>query len=130
MPYIGMFLLSLLISPVSDYFVNSGRITIGTGRKIFNTIGHWIPAACFVGLGFVTREHTESAVALLVVCVTVNSGIIAGFHINNLDISPNFAGTLMGITNTLANLVSIVAPLYVGYIVTDNVSGLIRLQIC
>lgn len=122
MPYIGMFLLSLMISPVSDYFVNNGRITIGTGRKLFNTIGHWIPAACFVGLGFVTKEHSEIVVALLVVCVGVNSGIIAGFHINHLDISPNFAGTLMGMTNTLANLVSICAPLYVGYIVTDNVS--------
>lgn len=38
---------------------------------------------------------------------------------NHIDIAPNFAGTLMGITNGLANIMSIIAPLLVGFIVTD-----------
>lgn len=39
---------------------------------------------------------------------------------NHIDIAPNFAGTLMGLTNCAANIMSIIAPLLVGYIVTDE----------
>lgn len=37
-----------------------------------------------------------------------------------MDLSPNFAGTLMGITNFFANIVSIMAPLLVGFVVDDE----------
>lgn len=34
--------------------------------------------------------------------------------------SPNFAGSLMGLTNTLANIMSILGPITVGYILTET----------
>lgn len=52
-----------------------------------------------------------------------------GFHIllqvNHIDLTPNFAGTLMGITNCTANCMSILAPLVVGFIVSDEVRFLV-----
>lgn len=39
---------------------------------------------------------------------------------NHIDISPNYAGTLMGLTNGAANIMSIIAPLLVGFIVHDQ----------
>lgn len=39
---------------------------------------------------------------------------------NHIDIAPNFAGTLMGITNCAANIMSIIAPLLVGFVVYDQ----------
>lgn len=38
---------------------------------------------------------------------------------NHIDIAPNFAGILMGITNAAANVCSIVAPLFVGFIINN-----------
>lgn len=41
---------------------------------------------------------------------------------NHIDLAPNYAGTLMGITNCCANIMSIIAPLVVGLIVKEEVS--------
>lgn len=41
-------------------------------------------------------------------------------QVNHIDIAPNFAGTLMGLTNAAANVMSIIAPLLVGFIVKDE----------
>ena len=38
-----------------------------------------------------------------------------------MDLSPNFAGSLMGITNTVANICSILAPLIASIIIKDTV---------
>ena len=40
-----------------------------------------------------------------------------------MDLSPNYAGTLMGITNTMANIAGFVAPYVVGSIIEGNVSS-------
>ncbi|KAJ6642400.1 putative inorganic phosphate cotransporter, partial [Pseudolycoriella hygida] len=42
------------------------------------------------------------------------------FQVNHIDLAPNFAGTLMGVANAVANIFSIIAPLIVGLIVTDE----------
>lgn len=59
--------------------------------------------------------------ALLIVAVGFNSAIYCGFNINHIDLSPNHAGTLMGITNGISNICSFVAPLVVHFIVIDEV---------
>lgn len=61
------------------------------------------------------------AVALLTVSVALNAGVYMGFLTNHLDLSPNFAGLLMGITNGLANITSILGPMITGFIVSDEV---------
>lgn len=37
-----------------------------------------------------------------------------------MDLSPNYAGTLLGITSACGNVMSIIAPIFVGHIVTDK----------
>lgn len=41
---------------------------------------------------------------------------------NHVDISPNWAGILMGITNTFANLTGFAAPYVAGLLINDDVS--------
>ena len=43
------------------------------------------------------------------------------FQSNHMDLSPNYAGTLMGITNTMANIAGFVTPYVVGSIIEGNV---------
>lgn len=45
-----------------------------------------------------------------------------GFNVNHLDLSPNFARILMGLTNGSANVTSILGPLFVGYVVNNEVN--------
>lgn len=74
-----------------------------------------------IALGYVTKEHATLAVILLTLTVGISAATYLGFQVNHIDLSPNFAGVLMGITNCCANIMSIIAPLIVGFIVNDEV---------
>ena len=103
------------------------------------TIGQMVPAIGLVWLSFVGCDRTMAAVAL---CLSVggNGAIYSGYIVsylfvqkieevvndenlqsNHMDLSPNYAGTLMGITNTMANIAGFVAPYVVGSIIEGNV---------
>jgi hypothetical protein len=41
---------------------------------------------------------------------------------NQMELTPNYAGTLRGFTNTFGNITGFVAPLIAGAITTNNVS--------
>ena len=45
----------------------------------------------------------------------------AGFSINHLDIAPQYAAILMGISNTIGTIPGIVSPVITGFIVQDGV---------
>nr|XP_027225767.1 putative inorganic phosphate cotransporter [Penaeus vannamei] len=55
-----------------------------------------------------------ATIAILFVAVTLQGGIYTGFMVNHVDIAPNFAGTLFGITNAAATIPGWVAPMTVG----------------
>lgn len=120
LPYLAMCLLSYVFIFISDYINKRNCLSLSMSRKVFNTIGHWIPMVALIALGYVTAEHTKLAIALLTIAVGVNAATYLGFQVNHIDLSPNFAGALMGITNCAANIMSIIAPLTVGVVVTEE----------
>lgn len=86
--------------------------------------GQWGPGLALLGLNFISIEDSTAAVALLTVAVGLNGAVYVGFQVNHIDLSPNYAGIMMGITNCMANIMSIIAPMLVGLIVTNEVSFL------
>ncbi len=80
-----------------------------------------MPAASLFALTFVGC-HVEAVVLLLCVTVGVNGFNYSGFSSNHIDIASNYSGTLMGITNTLGNLMGFLAPMVVSAIVEGHVS--------
>ncbi|XP_050679097.1 putative inorganic phosphate cotransporter isoform X3 [Leptidea sinapis] len=123
LPYAAMFILSFIFSWASDFLVNRNMLTRGTARKVFNTIGFWGPAAALVALSYIPAGHISLAVAMLTVTVGLNGAHYSGFLISHIDLSPNFASTLMGFTNAFGNVFSIMAPLSVSLVVKDETSG-------
>lgn len=119
LPYLVMWILSMVFSPISDFLINRQYLSRVTGRKLFNTIGLWIPMGALLGLAFVPKGHVDLAVALLTMAVGINAATYLGFQVNHIDLAPNHAGTMMGITNCAANIMSIIAPLLVGLVLTD-----------
>ncbi|XP_058803237.1 putative inorganic phosphate cotransporter isoform X2 [Phymastichus coffea] len=119
LPYLAMWLLSFPASWLSDYALRRG-VTRGVIRKISNTIAHWGPALALIALCFVSANNQILPVVLLIIAVGLNAGSLCGFQINHIDLSPNFAGTMMSITNCIASIIAIIAPIIVGYIVTDQ----------
>lgn len=96
-------------------------LTVGGARKLFNTIGLLGSTVPLVALGFVSPNNILQAVILLICSVGVTAACMSGWSINHIDLSPNHAGTLMGITNGVAHIPAIVAPLLVQIFVKDQV---------
>ena len=43
------------------------------------------------------------------------------YQMNQMELSPNYSGTLRGFSNTFGNITGFVAPLVAGAIITNNV---------
>lgn len=54
------------------------------------------------------------AVVLMTIAVTFIGGMYSGFLANHIDIAPNFAGTLVALTNVFATIPGFVIPIVVG----------------
>lgn len=124
MPYLIMWILIIVFSWISDYINLYGLMSNTNQKKMWNSIAHWGGALALLALCLDTS--TTVAIILLATALGLNSGVITGFMSNHMDLAPNFAGTLMGITNSISNVTSILGPLLVGFIVTDNVRLIIE----
>ncbi|XP_045772828.1 putative inorganic phosphate cotransporter [Maniola jurtina] len=123
LPYVAMYILSFVFSWCAEFIVNRNICTLATCRKIFNTIAFWGPAASLLALSYIPAGHLSLAVVMLTLTVGLNGAHYVGFLISHIDLSPNFASTLMGITNGFGNIFSILAPLSVSFVVTDETSA-------
>ncbi|XP_063826136.1 putative inorganic phosphate cotransporter [Ostrinia nubilalis] len=120
LPYLTMYLLSFPLGYLVDLIQKKKWLSITACRKISNTIGHWGPAVALIGLTYAPAGDATTAVIILCVVVGLNAGQYTGYLLVHIDMAPNFGGTLMGITNCIANFVSILAPLVAGLILTDQ----------
>ena len=153
LPYICLFVVSNLWSPIVDRLRRSGYGSTGFWRKFSQGFGHLVAAAALIACGYPPssgREgHSgsgldiESAITdssdsgsilhmdsrdyyvVILLCIAVGaSGFpMAGFNVNHLDIAPQYAGVLMGITNTAATIPGFVAPALTGAIASADVSS-------
>ena len=110
----------MLISHVADWMISSGRFSHTITRKIINSIGQFGPAIALLGASY-TGCDPWLTVTILTIGMGLNGGIYSGFKVNHLDISPRFAGIMMSITNCLANLAGLLAPITAGYIILGRV---------
>ena len=62
--------------------------------------------------------------ALLCITVGFNGFQFNSVNCNHIDIAPNFAGTLMGITNMSANTAGFLAPMVISFIIEDHVRNI------
>ncbi|XP_067632685.1 putative inorganic phosphate cotransporter isoform X2 [Eurosta solidaginis] len=118
-PYLVSLVLTFLFCVLADFLIRRGYTSIDTSRKLFNTIGFWVPVVPLILLGYMSPDQSLLAVILLVIAVSSNTAGSLGFLTNHIDLAPNFAGILMGLCNCSANIMGFLAPLTVGFIVTE-----------
>ncbi|XP_050545593.1 putative inorganic phosphate cotransporter isoform X1 [Daktulosphaira vitifoliae] len=116
LPYLAMWLFSMVASHIADMMISSNKFSHTITRKIVNSIGQFGPAIALIAASY-TGCDPYLTVAILTVGVGLNGAIYSGFKVNHLDISPRFAGILMSLTNCLANLAGLLAPIVAGYVI-------------
>ena len=73
------------------------------------------PAAALIAIGYINEPM--SVVALLTATVGFSGFGSAGYGASFLDVSPQYSGIILAISNTLATIPGIVAPIAIGDIV-------------
>ncbi|XP_047031795.1 sialin [Helicoverpa zea] len=119
MPFLSLWFFSMVLSRTLDWLRGKSIITTTTARKIGTICASLVPGGCLLAICYIGCSRA-AAVALMAVAVTSIAGMFCGFLSNHIDISPNFAGTLMAITNTVATVPGIVVPIFVGYVTHGN----------
>jgi nitrate/nitrite transporter NarK len=66
--------------------------------------------------------HRYFVIVLLCATLGINGSNFSALTCNQLDIAPKFAGTLMGITNSVGNIMGFLAPQISGAILNGHVS--------
>ncbi|CAH1154511.1 unnamed protein product [Phaedon cochleariae] len=120
LPYLSQLATSPLFSCISDALINRAVFNVATMRKIMTVLGLFVPAIALVLVANIRTDQSGSAVALLVAAVAFNSACMSGFIVNHMDLSPNHAGILMGISNTVSHCCAILALLFAQFVVTDE----------
>jgi len=106
-----------LIAPVygmlADWLRSPGRLSTTVVRKTFCVVGFALRGCLLIVIGYIGCDRTL-AVATLFAIVTCGNLALTTVVVNQLDLAPLHAGKIMGLTNTVAILAAIVAPLAVG----------------
>ncbi|XP_032789939.2 putative inorganic phosphate cotransporter isoform X2 [Daphnia magna] len=112
LPWLLMWIFSLVVAKISDVVVRRDWISVNTTRKMFNTIAFCGPALCLTIVSFIGCDRYWT-LAILTLAVSLLGASYSGILINHLDLAPNFAGTLYGLVAGLACISSWLAPLVV-----------------
>ncbi|GFY47713.1 hypothetical protein TNIN_205181 [Trichonephila inaurata madagascariensis] len=119
LPYLLQAIVSWIISYIADGLRQRKRFSISTIRKVSNSIGFFGPAICLVGVILVGCDYIWSVV-FLTLAMGFNGCTYSGYMVTHVDMSPEFAGTLMGMTNAFATLAGFLAPKAVGKLTENN----------
>ncbi|EDW03320.1 sialin [Drosophila grimshawi] len=119
LPYFPMIIFSIILGKILDTLQSKGKVTTTCARKTATSICTIIPGICLLILCYIGCRHYE-AVFVMSVGIVAMGAMFSGFLSNHIDIAPNFAGTLVALTNTAATLPGIIVPLFVGFVTHGN----------
>ena len=113
LPYVAKWLLTTAGGQLADCLRARHLLRTGTVRKLFCATGLLIPGIFLTAVGFLGCNRI--LIVFAVVISVGSSGLaVSGFSVNHLDLAPQYAGTLMGLTNTLATISGFLGPQVVG----------------
>ena len=113
LPYIVTWLIMMGGGFIADWLRAPHRLQTTTVRKLFCAAGLLIPGLFLIAIGFLGSNRIL-IVTVIVIAVGSSGLAVSGYGVNYLDLAPKYAGTLMGLGNTLATVPGILGPQVVG----------------
>ena len=140
--------MSIFYGWLADWLIRSKKLSLNATRKLLTCNSFLGNAACYVALAFTNCNKTLVIVWLCVSTLFMSSGyssffvrilftlflnkhfskLYCIFQLNFVELSPKYAGTLMGIGNTFGNFALILAPLTAGVLTNGMVRTIIILN--
>ncbi|CAG9812519.1 unnamed protein product [Phaedon cochleariae] len=118
LPYLVMWLVSMGSGWLCDWLVAEGYMRLTFARKFFTTIAATGPAIFIMAASYSGCDRVLT-VGMFTIAMGFMGTFYCGMKVNALDLSPNFAGTLMAIVNGIGAITGILTP-YVAGALTEN----------
>uniref|UniRef100_A0A1B6D0T1 Major facilitator superfamily (MFS) profile domain-containing protein n=1 Tax=Clastoptera arizonana TaxID=38151 RepID=A0A1B6D0T1_9HEMI len=117
-PYFVMWIFAIVSGGFVDYLVNHRHYSLTLVRKLFISVAASGPA-----VGILAATYSGCDRVLVATFFTVGMGLMGAFvpslKVNALDLSPNYAGTLMALVGGIGAISGIITPYLVG-VLTPN----------
>lgn len=119
LPPLGGMLVSGIAATMADHLISKGVDTTFV-RKLCQTIAFLSPATCM------TLASTDIGLSPWVTVLIITSGLalssfsLGGLYCTHQDISPKYAGILLGITNTAGAIPGILGVYLTGYLLDET----------
>ncbi|WP_373491351.1 ACS family MFS transporter [Parasphingorhabdus sp.] len=126
MPHIALFLFINISGVVADRLIGRG-MTITHVRKLMMLIGSGGSIAALLLVG--QADNAVTAITIMTIGSALGAFAVSGFFVNHMDIAPEHAGTLMGITNTAGTIPGIIGVLVSGWILDVTGSWALVFQV-
>ncbi|XP_045108565.1 putative inorganic phosphate cotransporter [Portunus trituberculatus] len=126
LPFLARYLGGVVFSSTGECLLARGKLTVITARRAFSVVAMIGPALMLLAVSF-SGCDPGLAVSLLCLGFFFNGAITIGVFANKAEVSLHFAGTVSGLGNMSANVMSFVVPLVVGAI-TNNQQTLLAWQ--
>ncbi|XP_026327407.1 sialin-like isoform X2 [Hyposmocoma kahamanoa] len=119
MPYLTSWIGGIGISIFADWLLARGNISRLNSMKLWNTVGAFVPAIGLLGIAWVGCDRM-TAMLLLNITSFFGGAAYSGYQMNHIDLSPQLAGTMYGITNAASNICGFMAPYVIGRIISSD----------
>jgi len=119
LPYFVMWISINISGWFADKVREKSWLNTSQTRKTFNSIGLIGPAIFLVFCSLVGCNQS-AAIACICAATSLNAFVYSGCNANHIDLSPKYAGILMGISHTIANIAGFIAPDVVGNLTEKN----------
>ncbi|XP_058808281.1 putative inorganic phosphate cotransporter [Phymastichus coffea] len=121
--YLSMWIGSMIISWLADFMISNKCLSTTNVRKAGSVVALTC-SACFVIAG----SYAGCDQVLVIVMFTVAMGLMGAAYpsimVNTLDISPNYSGTLMALSNGIsAGFTGILSPYIIGVMTPNQTLG-------
>ncbi|XP_003743735.1 sialin [Galendromus occidentalis] len=122
LPYFGAIVTSAVAAMISDFLVKRSLLRVTTVRKLFNSIAMF--GSSIVLMLVVTVAGCDGQMSLILFLI---AGAIRGLAESStgpiaIDMAPDFAGTIFGLTVTVGSFSGIIVP-YVSGLLTNEVNS-------
>ncbi|XP_060590778.1 sialin-like [Ruditapes philippinarum] len=123
LPYIS-YMIGIAVAGVGADLARSWKNTsITTIRKVFQITSYMGIAVFILIPGFLTCEYRYVAITCICLCTFFEAiGTSGGYLPNIIDIAPRYSSLIFSVSNTIATMPGIIAPIAVGEITKSGTS--------
>lgn len=104
LPHLSSGICGAIAACLSDYLIRKSYITRLRSRKLFQAIASCGELLCLVLLIYVANDIT-TALILITISQAFHGATFSGYIVNEIDLTPRFAGILRGISITVSQVI-------------------------